>query len=156
MARRERHVARGRLAAGLSKSANLLSVPRMFAGSGGFGFVRVDAPGIFENIDKDRLGTQVDDGRGGSDPVGVGHDDLVAGADAERGHAHVQRAGTTGGGDGILHAEMLPEGGFKAVDVVVAMVAPAIGSGVGGIGYFTLGDGGFGIEDAGFLHSLFQ
>ena len=35
MARRERHVARGRLAAGLSKSANLLSVPRVFAGSGG-------------------------------------------------------------------------------------------------------------------------
>jgi hypothetical protein len=35
MARRERQVASGKQAAGLSKSANLPSVPRMFAGSGG-------------------------------------------------------------------------------------------------------------------------
>lgn len=35
MARREHHVASGKQAAGLTKSANLLSVPRVFAGSGG-------------------------------------------------------------------------------------------------------------------------
>lgn len=115
-----------------------------------FGLVWVDAPGIFENIDKDRFGTQVDDGRGGGDPVGVGHYDFVTGADTQRGHAHVQGTSATGGGDGILHAQVLSEGGFEAVDVVIAMITPAVGCGVGGVAHFQLVDRGFGVENAGF------
>jgi len=42
-------------------------------------------------------------------------------------------------------------GSFKAVDVSVALIAPAVGSGVAGVAYFQLGDGGFSVEDAGFI-----
>ena len=43
---------------------------------------------------------------------------------------------------------MLLEGGFKAVDVVVTLVAPTIGGGIGSVTNFKLGDGWLGVVDA--------
>lgn len=77
----------------------------------------IETPGVGQDIDKDRGGAQMDDGRDRGDQVGVGEDDLIAGAATERGQPHVQGAGTAGGGDSVVDAEVGFEGGLEAVDV---------------------------------------
>ena len=71
-------------------------------------------------------------GCGGGDPVSVGHDHLIAGTDPQGMHAHVQRTGAAAGGDGVVHTQVGLECLLEANDVVVAVLAPAIGRSVGG------------------------
>ncbi|MNT33290.1 hypothetical protein D3C72_1692120 [compost metagenome] len=108
----------------------------------------VCAPGVRLDIHKDGLGAQMDDRRRAGDPIGVRHDHFVARSDAQRRHADVQRARTTGRGDGVLGADMLPESLLEPAKVLVASLSPAMAGGVRGVLDLKVRDRGFGVVDA--------
>ena len=55
--------------------------------------------------------------------------------------------GAAAGGDGVLHAQVGLECLLEGNDVVVAVLAPAIGRSVGGVLHLQLGDRGLGVRD---------
>ena len=112
------------------------------------GLVRVDAPGFLEDVDEHRLGAKMNDRRRSRDPVGVGHDHLVARPDSERRHAHVQRARAARRRDGVSGAQVGFERVLEAADVFVATLAPAVLRGVGGVRNLEFGDRRSCISDA--------
>jgi hypothetical protein len=72
------------------------------AGSdGGFDQERIDALGVFRDVDHHRHGAGEEDGAGGGDEGAVGDDDFVAGADAQRGDHNFQGMGAIGDGDAM-------------------------------------------------------
>lgn len=64
-------------------------------------------------------------------------------------HAQMQGAGAAESSDGVVDAEVGFEGGLKADDVVVAMLAPAVSGDIGGVADLQLGDRGSGVGNAG-------
>jgi len=75
-------------------------------GDGRFGAIRIDAPRIGQNIDKNRLCAKIGYGSGGGYPIGVGEDHFIAGPDSERRESYMQSSRATGGGDGVLDIQM--------------------------------------------------
>ena len=82
----------------------------------------------------------MDDRCGRGNPVGVGEDHLVSRAYAQGGHAEMERAGATRGGDSVFDAQVRLEGRLEAVQVVIALRAPTVTRGVGGVAHFQFGD----------------
>ena len=111
----------------------------------GLHLFRIQTPAVRQDVHKHRCGAQMHDWCGGGDPVGVGHDHLIAGPNAQGMHAHVQCTGAAAGGDGVFHSQVRLERLLEANDVVVAVLAPAIGRSVGGVLNLQLSDGGFGV-----------
>jgi hypothetical protein len=105
----------------------------------------VQTPAVREDVHKHRYGAQVHDRCGRCDPIGVGHDHLISWPDPQGMHAHVQRTGAAAGGDGVVHAQMGLERLLEANDVVVTVLAPAIGRSGGGVSHLQFGDGGLGV-----------
>jgi len=86
-------------------------------------------------------------GCGGGDPVGVGHDHLIAWPNAQCMHAHLQRTSAAAGGEGVVHAQVGLECLLEANDVIVAVLAPSIGRRVGGVLHLKFGDRRLGVWD---------
>ena len=61
-------------------------------------------------------------------------------AGAQGGHAEMERAGATRGGDSVFDAQVRLEGRLEAVQVVIALRAPTVTRGVGGVAHFQFGD----------------
>ena len=60
-----------------------------------------DAPGVGVDVGEDRGRADVGEGRGGGHPRRLRHDDLVAGAEAERQHREMQRGRAVRHGGGV-------------------------------------------------------
>src|ERR1017187_7284882 len=69
---------------------------------------------------------------------------------SQGGHTHVKRTSATRCGDGVLDTQMCFESLFKAIDVLVTFLAPAIGGSIGGVANLQLGDRRFRVVNAGF------
>ncbi|MCY1381583.1 hypothetical protein D9M69_695080 [compost metagenome] len=110
--------------------------------------LRVQAPAIRQHIDKHRCSTQISNRCGRSDPVGVAQDHFVTRADAQRRHAHVQRASATGGRDGISRPEVLGKPVLKTRQVFVATRAPTVLNGIQGIPGFQFANARFGVMNS--------
>ena len=111
----------------------------------GFHLFRVQTPAVRQDVHKYRRGAQVHNRCGGGDPIGVGHDHLIARPNGQGMHAHVQRTGAAAGGDGVFHSQVRLECLLEANDVVVTVLAPAISRSVGGILHLQRGDRGLGV-----------
>ena len=85
------------------------------------------------DIDEYRRRAEVDDRRGRGDPVGVGQDHFVTRADVRGRQAHVQCAGAARCRDCEFRRRGGLESRLESIDVLVAMLAPAVPGGIGGI-----------------------
>ncbi|MOA08349.1 hypothetical protein D3C78_1281070 [compost metagenome] len=110
--------------------------------------LRVKAPTVGQHVDEHRCRTQIGDGRSRGDPVGIGEDHLIAGTDAQRRHAHVQRAGATGRCNRVGRTHVLGKGLFEACQVLVAALSPTMADGIEYVVSFQLTDTGLGVMNS--------
>ncbi len=112
---------------------------------------RIEAPAVFENVDEDRGGPEMDYWCDGGDPIGVCHDHLVTGHDAHRSQPEMDRARATRRRDRVGHVDVLAEGAFEPIDVAITVLTPAVSRSIGRIANFKVGDRRLGVIDPG-LH----
>ena len=73
-----------------------------FWGDGGFDEVGVDVEGVFDDVDEDGYGPELDHGFDGCDEGEGGGDDFVPGADAAGLHGDAEGVGSAVDGDGVF------------------------------------------------------
>jgi len=79
--------------------------------------VHVDVQGLWINVHKHRLGTDIGDRFGGCDEGERCRDHLVTRANARRQHGQMQRIGAVGAGDGVLDAQVLGRFGLEGLHI---------------------------------------
>ncbi|MNF61612.1 hypothetical protein D3C84_432640 [compost metagenome] len=110
--------------------------------------LRIQAPAIRQNIDKHRRSAQIGNRCRRSDPVGVAQDHFITRADAQRRHAHVQRAGAARRRDGVGRTKVLGKPVLETRQVFVATRAPTVLHGIQGIPGFQFANARFGVMNS--------
>ena len=73
---------------------------------------------------------------------------FIASSDGKRRHPQMQCTGATRCRNSMSGTEMIPEGSFETIDVIITVLTPAICCGVGRIPNFELSNGRLGVENA--------
>ena len=73
---------------------------------------------------------------------------FIASSDGKRRHPQMQCTGATRCRNSMSGTEMISEGSFETIDVIITVLTPAICCGVGDIPNFELSNGRLGVENA--------